>query len=122
MKKLIFIKLIISAVFMLSIHCSLASETIKCHTPRMSKGFVIKDNSITFYSDGEYGSGRALASISKIRTKREMRGFTKVTNFEGHKYIIHISDLENFSDVNDYVVIKSRNGHNITYPIVCKSE
>ena len=92
--------------------------SIHCHTPRQKKIFKVDNQRVTFMIEGL--NGRLPASLGGIRTRRKGNGFTKVVHFEGHKHTIHIQDTNNFSDLNDYLVIKSRRGHEITYPITCK--
>jgi hypothetical protein len=47
-------------------------------------------------------------------------GFSKFFYVSGKKYTIHIDDKDNFSDIDDYMIIKSSNGHEITYPLNCQ--
>lgn len=121
MKKTITITTLLSALMLLVFsQTAWSNEGIRCHNPTMSKEFEIKNNSITFFTVDEYDQGRTIASLSNIRTKKEAKGFTKVVKFEGNRYLIHIADTENYSEINDYMVIKSQKGHNITYPLICK--
>ena len=97
-----------------------AQASIICSTPRMSKAFEIKDEKITFIESNSKESSRRIASINMIRTKYNGSGFTKILNFEGQKHTIHISDKNKFSELEDYLLIKSRKGHEMTYPLTCK--
>ncbi len=92
--------------------------TINCHTPRMNKVFNITQDKIVFEQD-EMSAARNIASVDKVRTKREGSGFTKILNYEGNKYTIHIANEERFDEVEDYLSIRSEKGHEITYPITC---
>lgn len=94
-------------------------QVIECHTPRMTKTFQIANNNVTFYQNDESETRRNIASVNQIRTKRETTGFTKFLKFEGHKYTIHIQDLEKFSEVDDYILVRSKAGHEMTYPLTC---
>lgn len=94
--------------------------SIECHTPRMNKTFKIEDNRITFFNDQEVNGGREVASVAGVRTKRTAKGFTKILSFEGRKHTIHIDDSSKFSDVDDYMVVKNKRGHEMTYPLSCK--
>ncbi len=92
--------------------------SILCHTPRMNKIFEVSDKKVTFFSEFDNQAKRELASVAS-RSKTSATGITKVVEFESQKHIIHIADESNFSDVNDYIIVKSRQGHEVTYPISC---
>lgn len=94
--------------------------SIECHTPRMNKTFKIEDSRVTFFNDQEINGGREVASVAGIRTKRTAKGFTKILSFEGKKHTIHIDNSSKFSDVDDYMIVKNKRGHEMTYPISCK--
>ncbi len=95
--------------------------SILCHTPRMNKIFEVADKKITFFNEFDQAARREIASVSS-RTKPEHKGLTKIVDFENHKHTIHISDVNNFSDVEDYIIIKSNTGHEVTYPITCEKK
>ncbi len=92
-----------------------------CHTPRLDKAFVVGATQVTFLDETQAEADRQLASIDGIRTKITGNGFTKIMNFEGQKHTIHVNDVNSPSQVNDYLVIKSREGHELTYPLDCSS-
>jgi hypothetical protein len=92
--------------------------SIICHTPRMNKIFEINDNKVSFIHEGDRSSDRAIASLIS-RNKNDAKGITKIVDFEGAKHTIHIEDAKRFSDVEDYILIKSKTGHEIIYPITC---
>lgn len=93
-----------------------ASE-ITCHTPRMNKVFKISDHKVTFVGSEQ---GRHIASVVNLRTRVTPTGFTKVMNYEGNKLSIHVENKESFSEVSDYLSIRSPKGHEIIYPIFCE--
>lgn len=95
--------------------------SILCHTPRMNKIFSVSDKKVTFFNEYSQANSRALASVTS-KSKSSDLGMTKVVDFENQKHIIHISDAKNFSDVNDYIIIKSRTGHEVTYPLTCEQK
>jgi hypothetical protein len=90
-----------------------------CHTPRMNKVFEVSDKKVTFYNEFDSQAKRELASVV-ARNKTESQGITKIVEFENQKHIIHITDMNNLSDVNDYIIVKSRAGHEVTYPLSCE--
>ena len=95
--------------------------SIVCHTPRMNKIFEVSDKKVTFFSEFDSHAKRELASVTS-RSKSSAGGITKFVDFEQQKHIIHISDMNSFSDVNDYIIVKSKQGHEVTYPITCSNK
>lgn len=98
-----------------------AEASILCHTPRMNKIFEVSDKKITFFNEFDNNAKRELASVTP-RSKSNSTGITKTVDFENQKHIIHIGDMNSFSDVNDYIIIKSRTGHEVTYPLTCEKK
>lgn len=95
--------------------------SIVCHTPRMNKIFEVSDKKVTFFNEFDNHAKRELASVVS-RSKSTSEGITKIVDFENQKHTIHITDMNNFSDVNDYIIVKSRQGHEVTYPISCEKK
>ena len=122
MKKTILFTFIINIILIFSTCLAAKNKSpITCESSRMSKTILIKQNSITFYNHTDYNDGRAIASIERIRTKRTGKGFSKYTEFEGKRYIIHIQNEKQLNEIDDYIVIKNKKGHKITYPLSCSS-
>lgn len=96
-----------------------AAPQIICTTPRESKVILIKETSVALSTPERLLNQRSVASISSVRTKREGKGFTKIIYLNGIKHTIHIENQKHFSDVNDYMVMRSQEGHEITYPLTC---
>lgn len=90
-----------------------------CHTPRMNKIIEINDSEVTFFQEGDSNLSRKLASVQS-RTKKSGPGFSKTVSFENQKHTIFVKDVKNFSEVEDYIVIKAPTGHEVTYPLTCK--
>jgi hypothetical protein len=97
------------------------SPTISCSTPNKNKSFIITDDKVVFEKEDLQPSIRSIASVDKVKTKKEGSGFTKTLIYEGNKYTIHVNNEEKFDDVEDYLSIRSEKGHEITYPINCKT-
>jgi hypothetical protein len=95
--------------------------SVLCHTPRMNKIFEVSDSKVTFFNEFDSHAKRELASLTS-RTKLDSAGVTKIVEFENQKHTIHITDMNNFSDVNDYIIVRSRAGHEVTYPITCEKK
>jgi hypothetical protein len=95
-----------------------SQASIVCHTPRSNKVFEIKDTKITFFNEFDVSAKRELASVTSRSRSNEV-GITKIVDFENQKHTIHISDAKQFSDSDDYIIIKAKSGHEITYPLIC---
>jgi len=98
-----------------------ASASVLCHTPRMNKIFEVSDKRVTFFNEFDSKAKRELASVVS-RSKSNDMGVTKVVEFENQKHTIHIANMNSFSDVNDYIIIRSRSGHEVTYPLSCEKK
>lgn len=98
-----------------------ANASIFCHTPRSNKVFEIKDSKVTFYSEFDTAANRELASVIS-RSRSNEKGMTKIVDFENQKHTIHIADAFHFSDVDDYIIIKAKTGHEVTYPLTCEQK
>ena len=92
-----------------------------CHTPRLDKAFIVGATQVTFIDETQAEADRNLASVEGLRTKVSARGFTKILNFEGQKHTIHVENVNSPSQIDDYLVIKSREGHELTYPLDCSA-
>lgn len=98
---------------------SISEASILCHTPRLNKIFEIKENRVTFFNENDSSASREIASLVS-RSKETVGGVTKYVNFENQQHTIHIGDLKKFSDVEDYIIIKAKSGHETTYPLTCE--
>jgi hypothetical protein len=114
MKKLIGTLLLFSLI-----PTSFAKANITCFTPRESKKIIIKKDSIAM-SQQIFGAARNLASEAKVRTRLHGTGFTKVMYIGGDKHTIHIENKNKFSELDDYMLVRSQKGHEMTYPLECK--
>ena len=98
-----------------------AGASIVCHTPRSNKIFEIKETKVTFFNEFDLSTKRELASVIS-RSRSTEKGMTKIVDFENQKHTIHISDAAHFSDSDDYIIIKAKSGHEVTYPISCEQK
>ena len=96
-----------------------AATAISCETAFGEKTFLIEEERIVF-SKENVETGRAISSIDQVRTERRHKGFDKVLYKDGLKHRIHIDDSATFNEVNDYMVITSPKGHEMTYPLSCR--
>jgi len=96
------------------------SAAIVCSTPRENKTIEISDSKVSIKGPEELGASRWVASVKGVRTKLVGTGFTKVLFHNGSKHIIHIEDKNEFSVLDDYLIIRSKEGHEIIYPLSCE--
>ena len=98
--------------------CFTANAAIKCETAFGEKSFVIENEHVVFTKESEE-AGRSISSIEQVRTERRHKGFDKLLFKDGLKHRIHIDNADTYSDVDDYMVITSPKGHEMTYPLSC---
>ena len=115
MKKTILILLALSTSLSVSARAVFYKE-IKCQTNRMAKGIKVTPDSVNFF---EKGFSRELASAPTRELAMANGSITRSFNFEGHKYQIHIENVERFSDFDDYLTITDKKGHEVLYPVTC---
>ena len=92
-----------------------AEGEITCETPRKYHRLVIRKKSVSIMIP----KARRVASELHARTKLQGNGITKIVYLDGKKFTVHINDKDNFSESKDYLVIRSRDRHEITYPLSC---
>lgn len=112
--------------FLLLIHtfnASAASSGIECQTGFGEKTFIIEDGRIAFLKEDHSGINRSLSSVAgdSVRTHKKHLGFTKTLYVDGLRHKITIKNKNEFSEVNDYLSITSPKGHEMTYPLTCRS-
>ena len=100
-----------------------AFASIVCSSDRMQKDLVISNTSIAFQEYQDSSDSRSIASTNfqSVRTKKMNNGFNKIVFFEGQKHTIHINNTSDFSEVDDYITIRSQKGHEIIYPLSCQN-
>ncbi len=92
---------------------------IQCHTPQELKGFTLTKDSIVLEEKGSQFNLKAKDRYLSSVESPEQVSINKIFDFEGKNYRLFIKNVYNFSDVDDFVSIKSSNGHEITYPLNC---
>lgn len=100
-----------------------ASNAIECQTGYGEKTFIIEDGRIAFFKEDQSGLNRSISSVKSdsVRTHKKHLGFTKTLYVDGLKHKINIKNKNEFSDVNDYLSVTSPKGHEMTYPLNCRS-
>ena len=113
--------------FLLLVHTfnsyAASSHGIECQTGYGEKTFIIEDGRIAFFKEDQAGLNRSISSVKSdsVRTHKKHLGFTKTLYIDGLKHRINIKDKNSFSDVNDYLSVTSPKGHEMTYPLTCRS-
>ncbi|MFP5458548.1 MAG: hypothetical protein ACLGG7_07430 [Bacteriovoracia bacterium] len=96
-----------------------AASDIVCETAFGEKSFVIEADRVVFSKETDE-HGRSISSVDQVRTERRHKGFDKVLFKDGLKHRIHIENPATLSEVDDYMVITSPKGHEMTYPLSCR--
>ena len=87
---------------------------LECSTPRKNITLKLKDNKLKF-------DGRFPAETIVQRSKFKGKGLQKIFFVEGDKHTLNIDDMTAFNEFNDYINIKTKQGHEMTYPVTCKN-
>jgi hypothetical protein len=95
-------------------------EKINCQAPGTSYTLIINKNHVSLYKEDNFAHQRSVASTMPVNTTKTVNGFTKTLDFENKRYTIHIENQNKFSDVSDYLSIRSSEGHEMTYPLICQ--
>ncbi len=91
-----------------------------CFTPRYSRAFVVKKNTIAFFDPYSQIKSRGIASAIPVRTRYAKKGFTKILFISGTKHTIHINNVNAPNELDDYLIMRGKKGHEVTYPINCQ--
>ena len=99
-----------------------ATGPINCETAFGEKKFTIEQERISFHKEDETGVSRSISSVNgdSVRTQKKHQGFTKTLYINGDKFRINVQNVNEFSDVNDYLSITGPKGHVMTYPLSCQ--
>ncbi|MDD0851480.1 hypothetical protein HBN50_00165 [Halobacteriovorax sp. GB3] len=104
--------LAVISVMLMAIGSKASVKQIKCHTPRENHIFTIKNDRLVL-------EGRNLASTVAQRMRKTATGFTTYFSFQGKKHKLHIDNTNSFSELDDYIQMRSKQGHEMTYPLTC---
>ncbi|HAZ11851.1 MAG: hypothetical protein A2X86_07630 [Bdellovibrionales bacterium GWA2_49_15] len=102
-----------------------AVPEITCQTNHKSDQFLqFQDSQVVISINRPDATTRQIASSSitfeGLRTKWNGKSVEKIGYFENNKHTIHIDDVSNLSNVNDYISIRSQEGHEMIYPLSCQ--
>jgi len=116
-------KNIITLVALLFISKSFAGVKFTCSVERMGKSIKIEKNYVVM-SDLNIESNRQVASINEnkipSRTRFSGKSIEKIMYVSGEKYLLHINDINAYSEINDYLIIKSQKGHEMMFSVNCQ--
>ncbi len=103
-------------------NASIKVKNFNCHTPNEKYIFDVTPETLTMIDEEnkESGTYRKLASNYNVKTTLVGNGIVKNTVIEGRQFVVGIKDLENPSDLSDYLIIRNKEGHEIMYPLSCK--
>ncbi len=94
--------------------CANAYATnLRCETPRQNVVIKIENNKLKI-------DGRFPAETIVQRSKVQGQSKTMIFHAGGDKHTLHIANKDKPSELSDYINIKSRQGHEITYPVNCE--
>lgn len=65
----------------------------------------------------EYNFGMASFATGNIQKLKQIH---KEFETNGLKYEVHIENVKEFTEVEDYITIENEKGHKITYALECK--
>lgn len=108
--------LIMSCLLLLVLSMGQAVAGIRCETMHGEKSFTINADNVAFEKSEQ---GRSISSVVPASNNAIYHGIKKVLYENGNKITIHIEDIKNFSDANDYMTVADQKGHKITYPLTC---
>lgn len=99
-----------------------AESSIICHTPRAQLALKISPDHISFIERNRGVNHRSIAStkINAVRTQFIGNGYRKTLHFENKRHTISIKDFNDLNEIDNYIVIKNNEGHEITYPLNCE--
>ena len=117
------IMFILATSFLMSTSSRASEGSITCEIPRMEKNVVIEKAKMVWVDPDIQGAKREVASLDgqAVRTKFSHSGMEKFMMVDGKKFTIHIENLKQMNEVDDYILIRSKEGHEMTYPISCQN-
>lgn len=96
-------------------------EPLICHTPRVNLALKVEHNNILFIRESvDAARGLASTEVQNVRTLYRSGSITKVLQYNGDRYTIHIGDQATFSNLDNYMIVRNDEGHEMTYPLSCE--
>jgi hypothetical protein len=93
--------------------------SLSCTTNFGEKSFTLEEGTVAFHRI-ERKAKRSISSVYEARAQKTLRGLRKSLYLNGLKHTIHIENLKNLNNGDDYLAISSPKGHKMTYPLNCK--
>tara|TARA_B100001971_G_scaffold91031_1_gene83960 strand:+ start:30640 stop:31038 length:399 start_codon:yes stop_codon:yes gene_type:complete len=101
-------------------HASIKSQaSVSCKTNFGEKAFTIEEGTVAFHQT-ENKAQRSISSVFEARSQKTHKGLRRTLYLNGNKHLIHIENVNNLNDHDDYLAVTSQKGHKMTYPLNCK--
>ena len=104
---------LLTLILMATSLVSTQAMELECSTPRKNIVLKLDDNKLKL-------DGRFPAETIVQRSKTRGNSLSKIFYISGDKHTLHIENTTAFNEFDDYINIKSRQGHEMTYPVECK--
>jgi hypothetical protein len=99
------------------------NKNFKCTTQNKEYQFLVGDNFVKLIPDeGMANTNRKMASMQKDARAIHENGqnkWNKIFNLKGMQAKLHIDNIQNPSEINDYFSLQSPQGHKMTYGLEC---
>ena len=104
----------ITTLFLILTNISIFASNINvvCETPRQNIVIKVSDNKLKI-------GGRFPAEAIAQRTRFRGNSVSKIFYVAGDKHTLHLEDTTSFSSSTDYISIRNKQGHEMTYPVTC---
>ncbi|MCB9059996.1 MAG: hypothetical protein H6622_00570 [Halobacteriovoraceae bacterium] len=99
---------------------TLSAFELYCYTPRKSKCFKVSQDNFTVLEERGNQRSRGISSVEKLKTLYTGKSLTKYVKFEGDDYQIHVDNINSPSDMNDYLIVKNSEGHEMIFSLTCE--
>jgi hypothetical protein len=112
-----------------------AYSSINCQTNHFEHQFILEANKIAFKNDiinkqfakKNEKKSREISSENgenihfiPIKVRPGHSGIERTLYLNNNHYQIHLKDIDQFDDKNDFLVITNPLGHSMTYPLSCQ--
>lgn len=104
-------------LFIFEVQAQLLEGRIICTGPREAETILISQaGNLSFQRHLDRSPSSVLNSGP---VQRVQNGIRKIFQHQNYQYQVVIKDLSQFSEVDDYLSIRSKQGHQITFPLYC---
>ncbi|MCB9090977.1 MAG: hypothetical protein H6621_11965 [Halobacteriovoraceae bacterium] len=110
---------IIFMIVLLKYSFGAEEKAFKCHTFYNEMSVIVEGNQVALHKYNS--SDREVASTQKAKTIKKPSGLSKTFYQDGLKHKLSIKNTESFNDVDDCLVVTNKDGHKMSYPLICES-